>query len=75
MKIIKSKETLILTQIENAILSETLEILKAIYEKSEGGGEIEGYSDEAKNNIRFLLEKAEIEGDEPSGETKVTIII
>jgi hypothetical protein len=75
MKIRKSKETLILTQIENAILSEALEILRHIYSECEAHGVIEECVDEAKDSITYLLDDAEIEGDELEEGTKVTITI
>lgn len=75
MKIKKRKETLILTQVENAILSEAFEILTDIYQNCEGGGDMESFANEAKDNIESLLEDAEIEGGEPTEEIKVTITL
>lgn len=75
MRIKKSKETLILTQKEKAILSKAYEILDEIYEECESDGDIEAFADEAKENIKYLLEDAEVEGGRPSEGIKVTITI
>lgn len=73
MEIRKSKETLILTQSEKAILSKAHDILDEIYEKGESGGDIECYAEEARDNIKWLLEDAEVKGGEPCGAINVTI--
>lgn len=75
MKIRKSKETLILTQSEKAILSKALSILENIYEECERDGEIESYSGGAKDNIGYLLEDVEVEGGEPTGAVRITIMM
>lgn len=75
MEIRKSKETLILTQEEKAVLSKSYEILDKIYDKSECGGDIEDYAEGAKDNIMYLLKGAEIEGGEPSGAINVVIMM
>ena len=75
MKIRKSKETLILTKEEKAILAKAYEILKDIFEKRESEGDIERYSDEARDNIEYLLKDAEIEGGEPSGAINIVIMM
>ena len=73
MEIRKSKETLILTQSEKAILSKASEILDEIFEKCESDGDIECYAEETRNNIWELLEDAEVKGGEPYGAINVTI--
>lgn len=75
MKIRKSKETLILTREEKAILSKAYKILDEIYDKGEMNGDIESFADEAKDNIDCLLEDAEVEGGEPIGAINITIIM
>lgn len=75
MKIIKSKETLILTQSERAILLKAQSILEGIYDECDEDGDIEVFSDQAKNNIEDLLDCAEIEGGEPSEAITVTIVM
>ena len=75
MKIRKSEETLILTKQEKAILSKAYAILDEIYDTCEAGGDIERYADEAKDDINYLLEDAEVEGGEPSGAINITIIM
>ena len=75
MKIIKSKETLILTQSEKAILSKAHKIIDNIYDACEDGGDIETFADEATNRIADILDCAEVEGGEPSGAITVTIIM
>ena len=75
MKIIKSKETLVLTQTEKAILSKARAILDDIYDDSEDGGDIETFADEATNRIEDLLDCAEIEGDAPSEGVIITLTI
>ena len=74
MEIRKSKETLILTQEEETILSKAYDILDEIYKECEDGGNIENYADEARDYLEFLLEEAEVEGGEPRGAVNVTII-
>ena len=75
MKIRKSKETLILTQSEKAILSKAFSILDNIFDNCENDGDIERYSEDAKEDIKCLLEDAEVEGGEPTGAISVTIIM
>ena len=73
MKIRKSKETLILTQEEKAILSKAYDILDEIYNECEDGGNIEKYVNEARDYLEFLLEEVEVEGGELDGVVNVTI--
>jgi hypothetical protein len=75
MKIEKSKETLILTRCEKAILMKASEILDEIFQSCEADGEIEPYSREAMNNIEYLLEDVEVEGGEPKEKTYIAIEI
>ena len=70
---IKSKETLILTQKEKAILLKAHDILDEIFGKCESEGDIECYAEEARKNIWKLLEDAEVKGGEPYGAINVTI--
>ena len=73
MEIRKSKETLILTQSEKAILLKAHDILDEIYDECESDGDIEDYADIARDNIELLLEDAEVKGGEPCGAINVTI--
>ncbi len=73
MEIRKSKETLILTQSEKAILSKAYDILNEIFEKCDYDSEMERFAEEAKQNIYSLLEDAEVKGGEPCGAINVTI--
>ena len=73
MEIRKSKEILILTQSEKAILSKASEILDEIFEKCESDSDMECYAEEARDNIWELLEDAEVKGGEPCGAINVTI--
>ena len=75
MKIIKSKERLVLTQSEKAILSKAFSILDDIYDECENDGDLEAYVETSKDNINDILEIAEVEGGEPSGAIRVTIIM
>ncbi len=75
MEIRKSKEILILTQIEKAILLKAQEILNEIYNKSENDGDMEYHSNDARQGINCLLEDAEVENGEPKGAIEVTIVI
>lgn len=75
MKIRKSKETLILTKEEKAILSKAYEILDEIYDECENCGDIEHFVNEAKDNIDSLLEDVEVEGGEPSGAIYIKIMM
>lgn len=75
MKIKKSEETLILTQSEKAILSKAFSILDSIYDQCECDGDLEAYSETAKDNISDMLEIAEVEGGEPSGAVHITILM
>ena len=73
MEIRKSKETLILTQSEKAILFKAEEILNEIFEECDCDSDIECYAEEARDNIWKLLEDAEVKGGEPCGAINVTI--
>ena len=73
MEIKKSKEILILTQSEKAILSKASEILYEIFHSCEHDCNIEDYSGTARDNIKWLLEDAEVKGGEPYGAINVTI--
>ena len=73
MEIRKSKETLILTQSEKAILSKASEILDDIFNECETNGDLELLSEGARNSIDELLEDAEVKGGEPYGAINVTI--
>lgn len=75
MKIKRSKEILILTQSEKAILSEAYSILDNIYDSCEDYGEIESLSKLAKDSLNDLLEDAAVEGGEPHGEVNVRILM
>lgn len=75
MKIIKSKERLVLTQSEKAILSKAFSILDNIYDECENDGDLEAYAETSKDNISDILEIAEVEGGEPSGAIRVTILM
>lgn len=75
MRILNSKETLILTQKEKAILSKAYSILDNIYESCETDGNIEILSNHAKENLNDLLEDAAVDGGEPQGEVNVTIVM
>ena len=75
MEIRKSKETLILTQVEKIILSKAQEYLDEIYNKAEAGSDMEYWAEEARNNIGFLLEEAEVEEGEPKGEITISILM
>lgn len=75
MKIRKSKETLILTQEEKAILSKAYDILDEIYDECDCDSEFVDLSGDAKDNINDLLENVEIEGGEPSGAVYIKIMM
>lgn len=75
MKIRKSKEILVLTQSEKAILAKAYEILDDIYDECESDGDLELLSDEARGGIGELLENVEVEGGEPTGEINITIMM
>lgn len=75
MKIRKSKETLILTQEEKAILSKAYDILDEIYDECDCDSDFVDLSGYAKENIECLLEDAEIEGGEPSGAIYIKIMM
>ena len=75
MEIRESKETLILTQEEEAILSKAYDILDEICNECEDGGYIEDCSTEARDYLGWLLEEVEVEGGEPHGAVNVTIIM
>ena len=72
---IEKIERIILTQEEKAILSKAHDILDEIYDKCENDGDIENYADEARDDLKFLLENAKVEGGKPHGAVKVTIIM
>ena len=74
MKIIKSKETLILTQVEKIILSKAKEYLDEIYNKTIDN-DMEYWAEGARDNIGFLLEGAEVEEEEPKGEINISILM
>ena len=61
MKIVKNKETLILSTHERDLLDDAWELINNIYHTSEPDGEIESYADNATDNIKWLLEIAETE--------------
>lgn len=61
MKIVKIKETLILSKHERDLLGETWDLVNDIFHKSEEDGEIETYAKDALDNIKWLLEIAETE--------------
>ena len=71
----KSKETLILTQTEKAILLKAREILNEIRNAAEADEDMEFWAIESRDNIDFLLEDAEVEKGEPKGAINVTIVI
>lgn len=75
MEIRKSKETLILTQTEKAILAEAFTILDNICNECEKYGSIENYAYKAQESIEDLLEDAEVENGEPKGVINVTIVM
>ena len=75
MEIRTTKETLILTQTEKAILSKASAILNDIYDECEAGGTIEIYACGAKEYLENLLEDAEVENGEPKEAIHVTIIM
>lgn len=75
MKIRKSKETLILTKEEKAILSKAYEILDEIYDECDCDSDFVDISSEAKDGIDALLEDAEVEGGEPSGAMHIMIMM
>ena len=75
MKIRKSKETLILTKEEKAILSKAYEILDDIYDECDCDSDFVDWSSNAKDNIDYLLEDAEIEGGEPSGAVHIVVMM
>ena len=75
MKIRKSKETLVLTQTEKAILLKAREILNEIRNEAEVDEDMEFWAMESRDNIDFLLEDAEVEKGEPKGAINVTIVI
>ncbi len=75
MKIRKSKETLILTQVEKAILLKARKILNEIRNETEVDSDMEFWAMESRDNIDFLLEEAEVEDGEPKGTINVAIVI
>lgn len=74
MEIRKSKEILVLTQVEKAILFKAQDILQGIYIQSEDDGDMEYHANDARQGINYLLEEAEVEGGEPEGEIKVVLM-
>ena len=72
---IEKIERIILTQEEKAILSKALDILDEIYDECESDSDIENYADEARDDLKFLLENAKVESGKPHGTVKVTITI
>ena len=75
MKIRQSRETLILTKEEKAILSKAYEILDEIYDECEPGSDFVEPSSDARDGIDTLLEDAEVEGGEPSGIISIAIMM
>lgn len=75
MKIKKSKEVLVLTQVEKIILSKAQEYLDEIYEGCECNSNIGRSASEAQDYIDFLLEEAEVEEGEPKGEITISILM
>lgn len=75
MKIKKSKETLILTQVEKAILLKARKILNEIRNETEVDSDMEFWAMESRDNIDFLLEEVEVEDGEPKGTINVAIVI
>lgn len=75
MEIRKSKETLILTQVEKIILSKAHEYLDEIYNKAEVDNDIEHWAEKARDNIDYLLEEAEVKEGEPKGEINISILM
>lgn len=75
MKIRKSKETLILTKEEKAILTKAYEIFDEIYAECESDGDLEAYAEISRDNISDILEITEVEGGETSGAIHITIMM
>ena len=69
MEIRKSKETLILTQEEEAIFLKAYDILDEIYNECEDGGNIEKYANEARDYLELLLEEVEVEDGSLMGQS------
>ena len=55
MEIITRKETVILTATEKAILDRAHEILENIADKSETGGDLYTYANDAANELEYFL--------------------
>ena len=73
MEIRKSKETLILTRAEKAILLKARDMLNEIHNKVEADYDMEYWAREARNDIDFMLEDAEVENGD-SDETVDAIV-
>ena len=63
MKIVKTKENLILSKHERDLLDEAWDLVNDIFHKSEEEGEIERHAEYAQDNIKWLLESAETEDE------------
>lgn len=72
---IKSKETLILTQEEKAILSKAYEILDDVFDESENGGDLERFSGTARDCLDDIFKDVNVEGGEPSGAIYIVVIM
>ena len=75
MKIRASKETVILTKEEKAILSKAYEILDDIYDESKCGDSLEHFAETARDNLDDILEDAEVDGGEPSGAVHIVVMM
>lgn len=75
MEIRKSKETLVLTQIEKIILSKAYDILDEIFEECDYSSDFSDLAADAKNNIDALLDEAEVEEGEPKGEITISVLM
>lgn len=65
MEVRKSKETLILTRAEKAVLLKARDMLDEIYRKTEEDGAMEEMAEEAKGYIELILKDTEVEDGEP----------
>lgn len=75
MEIRKSKETLVLTQIEKIILSKAYDILDEIFEECDYSSDFSDLAGNAKTNIGILLDDAEVEEGEPKGEITISVLM
>ena len=75
MEIRKSKETLVLTRVEKAILLKARNMLDEICKKADPGNDMGYWAEEARNHIDYLSDDTEVEGGEPIGAINVTILI